>query len=152
MTAVVERVASGAAWLDENYPNWWKSIDLGTLQVSSCLHCVLGQVYTGHVPTHEQDQILTQVVEAMAARVSKFEARSFAESVHRGVSGGFNVLYEKYQLKDSSAALGFSIDYEEKHWRSTTDQFAALTDEWTKVIISRRLAEARSDSAELVSA
>lgn len=145
MISVAERVAHGAAWLDERYPGWVDAIDLGKLNVASCHACVLGQVYTGHIPTHEQDQILAQVLEHMAERVSGFEARTFADSIRTSVSGGFNVLYEKYQLKDLSAALGFSLDWEDLGYRSTTEQFAALTDEWTRVIISRRLAAHRAE-------
>lgn len=41
----VERVALGAAWLDELWPGWVYQIDLRHLDVGSCLDCVLGQLF-----------------------------------------------------------------------------------------------------------
>lgn len=47
MTAptVKERVAAGAAWLDEHEPGWWQRINLGTLVMRDSCGCVLGQLY-----------------------------------------------------------------------------------------------------------
>lgn len=42
---ITERVAAGAAWLDEHEPGWIKRIDIGVLDISSCANCVLGQVF-----------------------------------------------------------------------------------------------------------
>lgn len=39
----VKEVATGAAWLDEVSPGWEREIDLGTLNISDCYNCVLGQ-------------------------------------------------------------------------------------------------------------
>jgi len=39
-----ERVARGAALLDELAPGWHKQIDLNTLKLSSCTDCVCGQL------------------------------------------------------------------------------------------------------------
>lgn len=45
MTATIEeRVAAGAAWLDETYPGWERVLDLGTLNLAEGAHCVLGQI------------------------------------------------------------------------------------------------------------
>lgn len=145
MITIAERVSNGSAWLDEHYPDWWKSIDLGTLKVSSCHLCVLGQVYTGHIPADERLEILGQVLNRMAA-VSPFESRTYDESLNRGTSGGFNVLYDYHGMNNMAPRLGFSIDWEWiGSWRSVNDQYEALTDEWTKVIISRRMAECRTE-------
>ena len=38
-----KEVAAGAAWLDEVSPGWEREIDLGTLKISDCYNCVLGQ-------------------------------------------------------------------------------------------------------------
>ena len=38
-----KEVAAGAAWLDEVSPWWEREIDLGTLSISDCYNCVLGQ-------------------------------------------------------------------------------------------------------------
>lgn len=38
-----KEVAAGAAWLDEVKPGWEREIDLGTLDLTQCHHCVCGQ-------------------------------------------------------------------------------------------------------------
>ncbi len=45
MSTIAERVARGAAWLDENQPEWLGLIDLGQLRLSSPCRCMLGQLY-----------------------------------------------------------------------------------------------------------
>jgi len=45
MNDVQERVARGAAWLDENRPGWRDAISLQELDMRSGCDCVLGQVY-----------------------------------------------------------------------------------------------------------
>lgn len=40
-----ERVARGAAYLDGVAPQWWRRIDVGTLNLSGCYACVLAQTY-----------------------------------------------------------------------------------------------------------
>jgi hypothetical protein len=42
---VAERVAAGAAWLDEHRPGWWKRTDLDRLDVASERHCPIAQEY-----------------------------------------------------------------------------------------------------------
>lgn len=41
------RVARGAAHLDHANPGWFQRIDVGTLTLSSCYSCTLGQLYGG---------------------------------------------------------------------------------------------------------
>lgn len=43
MTTITERVAAGAAFLDEHDPEWWREIDLDKLNLASSEVCVLGQ-------------------------------------------------------------------------------------------------------------
>lgn len=132
-----EAVAKGATWLDEHYPNWWKAVDLAVLDVSQCDRCVLGQVYTGYIPVHERDQILAQVLE-----------KCYVHPIQRDL--GFNVLSHLHDLDwFTSAKLGFSVESHLGACRSDcteechgTHGYAELTDEWTRVIISRRLAQA----------
>lgn len=38
---------NGAALLDKRYPGWEAEIDLDILEMNSCDHCVLGQLYGG---------------------------------------------------------------------------------------------------------
>lgn len=40
-----ERVAAGAALLDEKRPGWWQRIDLSTLRMENGCACILGQEY-----------------------------------------------------------------------------------------------------------
>lgn len=42
---IAERVAAGAAWLDERKPDWWTAVALPELDVDDCNLCVLGQTY-----------------------------------------------------------------------------------------------------------
>jgi hypothetical protein len=44
---IKERVAAGAAWLDERAPGWIGQIDLSELDIEEPCNCILGQVY-GH--------------------------------------------------------------------------------------------------------
>ena len=48
MTAIAERVAKGAAFLDEREPGWDTRIDLGILSLDSSCRCVLGQLHGGY--------------------------------------------------------------------------------------------------------
>jgi hypothetical protein len=45
MTTIAERVARGAALLDEKQPGWWQRIYPDIIDIDSCERCVLGQVY-----------------------------------------------------------------------------------------------------------
>ena len=45
MSTVTERVARGAALLDEKIPGWDSRIDLDVLDIDSCAQCILGQVF-----------------------------------------------------------------------------------------------------------
>lgn len=138
MSSIDERVALGSAWLDIHYPGWWKSIDLGTLSVSSCHECVLGQVYSGHIPADEQAELVAQVL----ANMRRVEARVFAESLATQQSGGFNVLYELHEMRNTAPEMGFSIHWERFVSDSVSEEYTLLTDAWTKVVISRRMAGA----------
>jgi hypothetical protein len=42
---IEDRVALGAAWLDEYREGWFNEVDLGQLILSSPCRCVLGQLY-----------------------------------------------------------------------------------------------------------
>ena len=48
MTTIAERVARGAAFLDEREPGWDARIDLDTLSLDSPCCCVLGQLHGGY--------------------------------------------------------------------------------------------------------
>lgn len=133
MMTIEERVQAGAAWLDERYPGWFQVIDLGTLDISRCDLCVLGQVYTGCVPAHEKDQLLAQ-----AAQVFKERNQLWAvEKISAGTVGGFIVMAETVFDGDvshtSTIPLGFAVGLGVYH------EYAELLDAWTQLIIQRRL-------------
>jgi hypothetical protein len=44
MVTVAQRVAAGAAWLDEHEPGWDQHIDLDRLDLSYGCNCILGQL------------------------------------------------------------------------------------------------------------
>lgn len=39
-----EAVANGAQLLDEKVPGWWRKIDLDSIQMDECQHCICGQL------------------------------------------------------------------------------------------------------------
>jgi hypothetical protein len=45
VSTVAERVARGAALLDETVPGWDQRIDLDLLDVDCCERCILGQLF-----------------------------------------------------------------------------------------------------------
>ena len=45
MSTIAERVAAGAAFLDEREPGWEQYIDLDTLNIGSSCRCILGQLH-----------------------------------------------------------------------------------------------------------
>lgn len=47
--AIQVRVKRGADLLDLKCPGWEKKIHLGTLDMSSATHCVLGQLFTTYI-------------------------------------------------------------------------------------------------------
>ena len=53
MSTIAERVAKGAALLDAEQPGWADRIDLDELELESCRHCVLGQLFSGGCPDPE---------------------------------------------------------------------------------------------------
>lgn len=45
MSTIAERVAAGAAFLDEHEPGWVDRIDLDRLDLDLCPDCIIGQLY-----------------------------------------------------------------------------------------------------------
>lgn len=147
MTNIAEPfVARGVAWLDEHYPGWFKAIDLETLDVSKCDICVLGQVYSGHVPYAERQQLLAQVIAKDPG-----DRRLY----------GFDLLVRRHELKLSDTmAMGFTS------WRwcnhphhrdegldsecPDVPTFDDLLEAWTQAIIQKRL-EAQPETLDRIS-
>jgi hypothetical protein len=124
MTTITERVAAGAAFLDEHDPDWWKAgveraIDLDGLSLVEPDMCVLGQ----RCP-----------LEMIAARchvpVAELDGDDFDAAYH---------VYVRH-LADI-ARRGDVIDWSEAHGFTTGDgDWDDLTAEWKRVITERRSA------------
>lgn len=144
MSEIAVRVARGAAWLDEKYPGWWAKIDLSTLDLSRCTQCVLGQVYTGVIPPSEQGQVLAQaIMQVTQGWLDEEEwAQDYRLQVADGTFGGYQILTDFHELPDDGEWHGFVAAAD----RGTVDEaamaaeYVLLLDEWTKVILTRRLA------------
>lgn len=136
LPTIEQRVAQGAAWLDENYPNWWQIIDLSTFNINSCHECVLGQMYNLAIPDSERGDLVAQVV----AKAPSYRKTTFAENLAERVEGGYHVLVEHHDLTLRTEALGFSgIIYGPFSGWTWAQQMRELGEEWTRVIIGRRL-------------
>jgi hypothetical protein len=46
-----ERVAKGAALMDEKVPGWAEKVDKSRLNISSCADCILGQTFVASFPS-----------------------------------------------------------------------------------------------------
>lgn len=137
-------------WLDQHYPNWWQVIDLGTLDISDCSVCVLGQVFTGCIPDEERNQLVAQVALSAFPDVESMR-ESFIASVASGEAGGFNVLVDLHDMVKpdfNTRDLGFNISYEALMQDDWDLDYGDLLDEWTRVILQRRI-EAHPDLVDL---
>jgi hypothetical protein len=138
MTKIADRVAAGADWLDEKYPGWFNSIDLGTLEISNCYRCVLGQVYSGHIPEAERNQLIAQVVEMMNSGGTDVDRYDWETAVPKW--GGFSIIADANRLFDGGMKMGFAADWDDLDYqRDQGTQYVQLLDEWTRVILERRL-------------
>lgn len=150
MKTIEQRVADGAAWLDEKYPQWFDKIDLGILDMGSCTRCVLGQVYTGVIPEVEKGQVLAQVIANLGAPYLDDDElelwrQEYQEFLHEGTFGGYNVIVDFHELPDAGEDHGFVShvysDFSDDDQRIAEEaEYQILMDEWTRVILSRRLA------------
>jgi hypothetical protein len=56
MSTIAERVAAGAAWLDEHEPGWRQRIDRDKLDLGNCVRCIGGQlagIYVAFLRRHD---------------------------------------------------------------------------------------------------
>lgn len=123
MAAIADRVAAGAAFLDEHDPGWWRAdveraIDLDALNLGLTEHCILGQRCP--VDTYFNSHEWMGRYDALAAALSGIEA------------------CDRSDLDDWAIPLGFQAAAEDE---DTEDgEFDALTAEWARVITERRAA------------
>lgn len=116
------RVAKGVALLDEKFPDWWKLINLDTLDVSHGLHCV----------TAQSAKIL-DVGRDWLDGAEYFGLTSMSEDVNDNtyIAHGFNaedVPYVTHEIQEG--------------WEnySNSDTLDRLTNMWRLVILERRAA------------
>ncbi|HTJ69231.1 MAG TPA: hypothetical protein VL551_16965 [Actinospica sp.] len=127
MSTIAERVAAGAAFLDEHDPDWWRAdveraIDLEKLNLSHGDACVLGQRCPLAVP----------------GDISEFEAYGYELSK----------TFSWRSLSNWAAPLGFQIygpwredgTTEGRRLSEEMDEYRELTAEWKRVIEQRRAA------------
>jgi hypothetical protein len=129
VTGIAERVAAGAAFLDEHDPEWWladveRAIDLEVLDLTRTDECVLGQrcplevlgVWVG-TDVHELAPIdFGEAYDAYARHLS-------------GLSGR-----DRFEW---ATGLGFALARADDR---AGGNWLDLTDEWTRVITERRSA------------
>jgi hypothetical protein len=124
VSTITERVAAGAAFLDEHNPGWEGAIDLEKLDLGSGDRCILGQTcpmetltaWLGNAPTDLDD--FEYAYHAQAQALTGLPSRGY-----RG------------DLEEWAAARGFNVSYNEP-----SDTYDALTREWKRVITERRAA------------
>ena len=128
MGTTAERVAAGAAFLDERDPDWWRAdvdraIDLEILDLAEPAHCVLGQ----RCPV------------AVLARFCYLDPGD-----EDGLSAEWWRAYTAYAMDLSGlgdAGIGPLAAWGDEHGFSNSagkDAYPALTAEWKRVITGKR--------------
>jgi hypothetical protein len=119
-TTAVRRVKRGARWLDEHWPDWWREVDLSTLNLASSCDCVLGQLGRDY----------TAVANHFSLVLSEDE---------RDLVDGFN-LFEQWVMPnlglDDVDMQNFGFEY--APWEGVT--YENLQEAWADAITERRLA------------
>lgn len=143
MSDIAARVARGAAWLDEKYPQWFGKIDLSILDLGDCTQCVLGQVYTGVIPAAEQGQVLAQAILSVTQGWPNADewADDYRMQVLSGTVGGYHILSDFHELPEDGQWHGFVASIDSLMEDEGKAEYVELLDEWTRVIIERRLTE-----------
>lgn len=123
MNSITERVAAGAAFLDNHDPGWWaadadRPIDLDTLDLEKTDRCILGQrcpleTLAEYVGADSPDDL---------GYIDMGEAY-YVNAVHLGSPAG------RFAMAEWAISYGFNATHEE---------FAPLTAEWKRVITERR--------------
>jgi len=127
MSTIAERVAAGAAFLDEHDPGWWRpdverAIDLDELDLSRTDECVLGQ----RCPV----EVLAEYISGMAWK--KEPGLPDRVLAYHAYTRHLSRLHGSGRTR-WACDLGFSAMPEENSW-------FALTAEWKRVITERRSA------------
>lgn len=133
---IAERVALGAAFLDKHFTGWWERIDLGTLNIDDCDSCVLGQLWCT-APQEEAGQIVAQSVGRLMLVSGGALDRMTATEVATNNNPYATIVQAYEELRGTgSHKLGFNFG---ANFITHDDEPEALADEWTRLIIQRRL-------------
>lgn len=132
MTVIAERVAAGAAFLDEHDPQWWRpdvdrAIDLDALNLAATSLCVLGQ----RCPLEVLAILLKTDVEELDV-IDMFDAYD-AYSMHLSGLDGMGLAY---WARDH----GFTFISDPANGVDDPADWDDLTAEWKCVITERRSA------------
>lgn len=132
--SIAERVALGSAFLDRHFTGWWERIDLNILDIDSCEGCVLGQLWCTS-PQEEAGQIMAQAV-AHFIELPFYDLETATEAATRNTPYGIiSTAFDELRYS-RTYALGFNYATYSIFARTEVE---ALTDEWTRLIIQRRL-------------
>lgn len=121
------RVLHGAAWLDENYRGWWKTIDLVKLDIARGESCILAQVFAS-LPADQQAR--------MRAEVAGRDGSVPFASIINGRINGYTVLVFFHDLSQAGLPYGFWQGFT---FAPNSIQAQDLNDMWIKTILSYRL-------------
>ena len=129
MSTIAERVAAGAAFLDEHDPDWWRAdaeraIDLDTLYQGSSHRCVLGQ----------RCPLETLTAARQAAGDGEWAIERY--DAYAAALFGADALDVEGSLAIRATELGFA-------WLGSSGndaRFDDLTAEWKRLIEARRSA------------
>jgi hypothetical protein len=136
MSTIAERVAAGAAFLDEHDPDWWRAdveraIDLDSLDLYDMASCVLGQ----RCPLETLAAYHGTTVEAVSEEDAYDEEEDTPYDI--GSYYAYGLALERIAGDPRPLAVwatdhGFTQD--------SSDDWDALTAEWKRVITERRAA------------
>jgi hypothetical protein len=126
VTAIAERVAAGAAFLDEHDPEWWRpdvdrAIDLERLDLGDASVCILGQ------------RCPLEVLRSF--RVSSPLAADDEES-----ADAYDAYFKHLSGMGSVEGIQWGADHGFTFAIGGQDNWRGLTAEWKRVITERRAA------------
>lgn len=128
---IEQRVAAGAAWLDEQVPSWLDLIDLYTLRLDDGCRCILGQTFG--------DYGLAPLAGAPDEEFDEDEGRYFLGEIPDEYDAAAAVLGFQSSEVSASRPLKRPIlqDVRDR-------EYGELTAEWKRLILSRREAVSQS--------
>lgn len=130
MAELEKRVETGAAWLDQEFPDWYTRIDIETLKISSGSSCICGQLFV--------DKVLRQTDPVLYRALAERDALTEEDTIH----DGFGYFTAHYTDLDAES-MGFifigesDLDCEVNVWGSYT-QFDYLGACWVRQIEQRK--------------